>query len=174
MTNEAEIAKRASYKFECKKDGLKQNQDGGIKVVFTIHPNDMPQALYSDEMGQRYVAVLVPLNEDETPRLAPASSAPAEVKGNTDALVTPSSSAQGGDKPKNYTAAAKLLALDLNFRKYAARNYPGIFVLDLSMGEEHIEKYCGVTSCKDIKDGTEAGKKFARLYAEFQEWERFL
>jgi len=71
MTIEAEIAKDVGYKFECKKDGLSQLQNGSIKVVLTINPVDMPQELYNDTMGQRYIAVLVPLNDDETPREEP-------------------------------------------------------------------------------------------------------
>lgn len=165
MTYEAEIAKQSGYRFECRKDALRQTQNGGVKVTFTIHPQEMPQALYSDSMGQRYVAVIVPINEDETPRLTPA---PSPQVGTASA---PISSAQAGSKPKNYTAAAKLLAQNEKFWDFLhmTKNYSSACP---EHAEKYIETYCGVTSCKDIKDGTEAGRKFAKLYAEFMEWER--
>ncbi len=138
MTHEAERAVNAALQFEGKKDALRQTQDGGVKVTFSINPVDMPPSLYADAMGQRYMIVIVPLNDDETPRQT--------------------------EKPKNYTAAAKLLAQNEAFQKYAVARHEGP-----CDPEDWIEFKCGVKSCSQIIYGTEAGKKFAALYAEFQE-----
>jgi len=74
-TVESIQAKNAALQFECKKDGLRQTQDGGVKVTFNVNPTDMPKELYTDVMGQRYMCVIVPLNDDETPREKPISHA---------------------------------------------------------------------------------------------------
>lgn len=66
--NEASNAIRAGYKFECKKDAMRQNQDGSWKATINIHPDEMDTNFLSDQMGQRYMAVIVPINDDETPR----------------------------------------------------------------------------------------------------------
>lgn len=142
------MVKEHAVHCEVKKDGLRQTQDGGIKVTFSIHPDDMPASLYSDPMGQRYMLAIVALNDDETPR-------------------------HTENKTKNYTAAAKLLAKDRQFWEYLCMAHPLSFVsgqmIDESLVEDKIERLCGVKSCAEIKDGTEAGRKFAALYAEFQE-----
>ncbi len=65
--DKAEIAKDVGYKFECKKDGLSQLQNGSIKLTLTVNPDDMDINLYSDSMGQRYIAVLVPIDDNEEP-----------------------------------------------------------------------------------------------------------
>lgn len=140
MTYEAEIAKQVSYKFECKKDALRQVQDGGVKVTLMINPVDMPPALYGDLMGQRYMAVLVPLNDDETPM----------------------------EKPKSFAGQAKVLAKDEAFGRY---------VISLKGGnayegeaEQYLKFVCGVESCSEIIDGTEAARKLKQLQAKFIEW----
>lgn len=160
MTYEAEVAREVSYQFECKKDALRQVQDGGVKVTFTINPLDMPAALYGDPMGQRYMAVIVPVNGDETPRGEPEEQT-----------------------KKNYTASAKMLTQNEKFHQFISDTgrqeqarkqlkipHPRVFPSASGLAHGAIYSACGVTSCADIKDGTEAGRKFARLYAEFQEW----
>lgn len=49
-------------KFEVRKDGLRQNQDGSFKVVFNIHPHENINALIAAEMGQAFECVLVPVD----------------------------------------------------------------------------------------------------------------
>lgn len=68
MTYQAEAAKKIAYRLEGKKDSLRQTQDNGVKVTFSIHPQDMHPALYSDPMGQRYVIVIVPIDDNEQPK----------------------------------------------------------------------------------------------------------
>jgi hypothetical protein len=160
----AETAKQVSYTFECKKDALRQNQNGGVKVSFTIHPHDMPDELYKDQMGQRYLIVAVPLNDDESPRIPDHASSGVATK-------TPVRPPEGVDKGKNYTAASKLLSKNASFQKYL-ENLLGEDVTE-ERAEQYIEGKCGVTSCKDIKEKTSAGDEFARIYATFMDWERF-
>src|SRR5687768_25811 len=84
-----------TYQMEIKKDALRQTQSGDTKVTFTIHPADMPQELYADQMGQRYMAVLVPLNDDETPKLN-------EAVRTVPTVSTPSPSSEGTDSKRTW------------------------------------------------------------------------
>jgi len=139
-----ETAKQVGYQFECKKDALRQVQDGGVKITFTVDPNEMPPQLYSDAMGQRYLAVLVPLNDDETPR----------------------------EKPKSYAGQAKMLVQDVAFHQFMngfSKFEPQAATSNEYM-EENLEHLCGVKSCSEIIEGTEAGRKFKRLQAEYLSW----
>jgi len=139
MPIEAQIAKDVSYKFEAKKDGFSQLQSGSSKVTLTIQPDDLPMELIRDQMGQRYMCVLVPLNDDETPRVS---------------------------NRKSYAGQAKMLAQDEAFARYlVSLNEPICSTI-----EEEIEHRCGVTTCADIIEGTDAGKRFKRLQAKFLEW----
>lgn len=80
---------------------------------------------------------------------------------------------EAGDRAKNYTAAAKLLAKDKSFHAFINGSTSMPDATSDEYIEQCIEGHCDVNSCSQIKDGTEAGRKFARLYAEFQEWQRF-
>lgn len=140
--NEAEAAKRIAYQMEVKKDALKQVQSGDVKVTFTINPEDMPQALYSDPMGQRYQAVLVAINDDETPREQP--------------IV----------KPKSYAQAAVMLSTDRLFINYTAQKTKG----HTAGTDEYIKAWCDVKSKSELVEGTEAVEKFKKLQRDFQFW----
>jgi hypothetical protein len=137
---EAEVAKDVCYKFEAKKDGFSQLQSGASKVTLTIQPDDLPMELIRDQMGQRYMCVIVPLNDDETPKVP--------------------------DR-KSYAGQAKMMAKDEIARGFlaSAKNYSNDYTT-----EEMIKHYCGIQSCSELIEGTDAGKKFKRLQAQFLEW----
>lgn len=67
-----------TLQFECKKDALRQMQEGHWKIQLTVHPNDMPSELLSAAMGQRFVAVLAAIGDDEQPVKLEAKPEPAE------------------------------------------------------------------------------------------------
>lgn len=153
MTIEAKMAVEAAYQFECKKDALRQVQDGSVKVTLTINPDDMPPELYKDAMGQRYMAAIVPINDDEQPISAPDSSGCCR---HTDL-------GQGGGKPKSYAGMAKMMAQDKDFWEHSS-------CTDEFVAEQYIEARCGVQSCSEIVEGSEAGHIFKRLQADFLRW----
>lgn len=66
--SEAETAKANAIPLELKKDGLRQRQNGDWTITFTVQASDMDTRLVSAAMGTRYVAALVELNHDETPK----------------------------------------------------------------------------------------------------------
>jgi hypothetical protein len=54
--------------FEALKLTLKQNASGYV-LQLRIHPNELPEALFRDYVGSRYMVAMVRVNEDETPVL---------------------------------------------------------------------------------------------------------
>ncbi len=52
--------------FEAVKVAMRQDKNGHV-LVLSIHPNDIPNELFSDWLGSRYYVSLVKLNDDETP-----------------------------------------------------------------------------------------------------------
>lgn len=166
MTIQAEIAKEVSYKFECKKDALKQVQSGDVKVTFTINQLDMPSLLYSDRMGQRYLAVLVPLNDDETPREIPAVKMKASLE------TAGTSPQKAPEEPKNssgrwedmpYTQRAGIKCSDEMFWNFLG-------VQNEYEAKQEVYKHCGVTSRRNIIKGTDSGAKFDAMMDDYHKW----
>ena len=54
-----------TYQLECKKDGLRQTQDGLWKLTLTVHPNDMPDEILKAPMGRKYIAVFADYDNDD-------------------------------------------------------------------------------------------------------------
>jgi hypothetical protein len=67
MNREAASAIENAIAIEVKKDGLRQKQSGEWCLSFTVAATDMDRRLTEAAMGQRFQAVLVAINEDETP-----------------------------------------------------------------------------------------------------------
>lgn len=146
---EAELAKDVAYEFECKKDAFSQLTSGTMKIVLTINPDDMNMEFIKDAMGQRYKCFLVPLNDDETPRI---NEEPVQ-------------------KPKSFATQAKMMAKDEDFIDFCVDNGQ-ILVNNALMAEDWIESYCQTDSCAHLKENTFAGNRFKELQREFNNWKR--
>lgn len=55
-----------ALKFEAVKTALRQDK-AGYTLVLSIHPDDVPEALMRDWVGQRYMCVMVGIGDDEKP-----------------------------------------------------------------------------------------------------------
>lgn len=73
------------------------------------------------------------------------------------------------ESPKSYAGQAKLMSQDEGFHKYLFDRY-GLNLNLTNLREEWIEKECGVTTCADLIEGSEAGRKFKTLQADYLEW----
>lgn len=146
MTYESEIAKQVGYKFECKKDGFSQLQSGVTKVSLTINPDDLPIELLTDKMGQRYIAVLVPIGDDESPV----------------------------QKPKSYAQQAVMMCKDEVFTDYIKKTQKEPWFIpgmerddpDEKKAEAYIRWYCNASSRSELIEGTEAGRRFKDLQSK--------
>ena len=74
------------------------------------------------------------------------------------------------EKPKSFAGQAKMMAGEYDFAKYLKYNHTYEQWNNLPSAEEYIETYCGVSSCSELIEGTEAGSKFKKLQAEFLQW----
>lgn len=151
MNTPATRARTAAMHMEVKKDGLAQRQDGRWQLKVIIHPNDMPAALSLAAMGTRYMCAMVELDDDEQPVERPAP-----------------------EKPHSYAQRAGILCQEPGFRKFLCerQQFVGIAVLDLDMAADELRQICGVTTRKDLIEGTPAGDKFRDLAAEYDAWRR--
>jgi hypothetical protein len=67
MTTQADLARNNAIPLEVKKDGLTQRQSGDWVLRLVIQAADMDQIIISAPMGQRFQAVLVEIDSDESP-----------------------------------------------------------------------------------------------------------
>lgn len=77
------------------------------------------------------------------------------------------------EKPKSFAGQAKGMAKRIDFCSYvdAMSGYShGNTANSDNEAEYYIENFCGVTSCSEIIEGTEAGRKFKQLQAQFLSW----
>ncbi len=68
MTDFAEKAVAASLQFEALKTGCKQLQSGDWVFSLKVAGTDTPQELLEASMGQRFVCVIVPIDDHEEPK----------------------------------------------------------------------------------------------------------
>ncbi len=160
MGNEAMIARQNALQFECKKDALRQNQDGSWKATVNIHPNEMPPAFLGDPMGQRYVCVLVALNDDETPRVN--AGVPTE-----------------GSPVKSFSARARALCGVDDFQEYCSHKYAGWLegirdgLTPYALASNYIKTHCLVNSKNDIDGSDAAMEKFQEILNGFTVWKNY-
>jgi len=161
MTIEAQMAKDAAYDLECKKDGLLQKQDGCIKITFTVNPLDMVSELYADPMGQRYRMFLVPIDDNEQPKISTGNASPAAAPEGTEFVPSPPA-------PKPIGQRAKALANLREFQAYLAPDHPATALEAV----DFIRECCGVESCADIEKSAYAKDQFTKLENTFHNWSK--
>ena len=143
MTDLAKQAVAASLQLEVKKDSLRQRQSGDWSIAFTVAGDAMPNEILSHPMGQRYVAVLVPIDGQEEP---------IQKKGWR-------TSNQAGLRCTEATFK-RFLYEEYNMQKWASDEEAADLV-------RHI---CGVESRKEFDTSDEARKAWLNLESSFQAW----
>jgi len=135
--------------FEAVKVAMRQDKNGHI-LVLSIHPNDIPNELFSDWLGSRYYVSLVKLNDDETP-------VPRRIESENRKLVQ----------------QAGILCREKPFQEFLTEKY----VLEDSVDgiEEVIFVKClriaiGVKSRAELADNSDAQIKFKELIGEYNDW----
>ncbi|PZQ45007.1 MAG: hypothetical protein DI551_08725 [Micavibrio aeruginosavorus] len=159
MTVEAEIARKIGYRMEVKKHALSQLQDGSVKVTFTIHPQEVDQRLYADLMGQRYVAVIVPLNDDDTPKVSGGHAS--QQTAAPEAPIPPAPFSKWSEL--KYVVRAGILAENEDFMAYAA-------LQKFDDAAEYIRDVCGVQSRREIDINPKSREAFDRMHNSFTHW----
>lgn len=142
-----------TYQIECKKDGIRQNQDGLMKLTLALHPNDIPAQLYTDPMGQRYMMVLAPIGDDEQPL-----------------PVTP----KAEKEPRAWKELSPVEQAGILATQSAFQSFAGAINSLVAPAEEHaaqyIRNYCGIQSRRELICTAAAQEKFKELCAKFYDW----
>jgi len=80
------------------------------------------------------------------------------------------------EKPKSFAGQAKMMSEENEFNEFInhMNKTEGIPARATNRSvhecEEKIEYWCGVASCSELIEGTEAGKKFKQLQAQYLSW----
>jgi hypothetical protein len=127
-----------TIRFECVQIAMSKDKNGYV-MKLSIHPNDAPDDLLKDPLGQRYMAVLVRLDEHEQP-------------------VAPPDEAEG----KAAVKVAATLCADEKFQGWLCfQGYAD------EISEEAaaiaIRTYCGIASRSELKTNKGARSKFLGL-----------
>lgn len=162
MTYEAEQAVEIAYRLEGKKDSLRQTQDNGVKVTFSIHPQDMHPALYSDPMGQRYVIVIVPIDDNEQPKQNEVQ----QCRLSQEPASTASPCDKGLDSRKDSKSIAQTIGGYCAWDEF--QEFLG--VSDAENAARIVREKCGVTSRKEIQGG-DALAAWKTIERAFQDWQ---
>lgn len=138
------MTERQGIQIEFKKNSLKQLQSGDWVVSFTASQIDFPTELATAAMGQRFMAVLVPIGDfEDVPK-------PKE------------------DKHKLSRQAA-LLCDDPRFWRFL-NEYGDGGVYGLEDAAACIRMMCEVDSRAEFDTNPEAAEKWRNLYNSYQAW----
>jgi len=145
---------------EVRKVAYRQSKDG-LVVSFVVHPADMPDALATAPLGQRYMLALAAIGDDEQPILVQTTAPQPDrsVAGKERYLLS--------DERERAVARAGLYPKDPAFRRWAASDYDGIAMLDGDMAADFIRERCDVTSRRELLTNDRAYEAFLALETEY-------
>lgn len=167
---------------EAKLHGFRRTQDG-VVVSFTIHPQEVPQALALDPLGTRYVLALAQIGDDEQP-VSPAGPLNPEPKERTTSTAdgsgpqTKPSMPAGEHKERrpwetlSPQQQAGILCADKGFQKWVSLRYLPAHgeECDAEDAAEWLRIELGIVSRKCLADQPAAIRRFNQIRAEFLEW----
>jgi len=139
--------KDISTKVEVVKVGMRHTKDGHI-FSMAINPHDTPAELMRDPVGQRYLAVLVRLNDQDEPV-----------------------SSKENEDGKKAVALAGTLCHDASFQEWLAATGE-IDDMSEAAASVWLRKRLKVTSRKDLKVDDQARRRLDDVRAEFIEYRR--
>jgi hypothetical protein len=151
------MSERDGIQIEMKKNSLKQLQSGDWIVSFTASQIDFPTELATSAMGQRFMAVLVPLGDfEDVPTSQPTSQKLAKT-------------AMGHKRKLSQQVA--MICDDARFSKFLGERHMGLYD-GFHSPADSIRKYCGVQSRAELDTNTEAAARWRNLKAEYEAWLR--
>jgi hypothetical protein len=127
-----------TIKFECVQIAMNKDKNGYV-LKLSIHPNDNPEELMKDRVGQRYQAVFVRLDENDQPTMPPD-----EAEGRL--AVKMAATLCADEKFQGW----------LCFQGYADE-------ISEEAAAIGVRTYCGIASRSDLKSNKEARAKFLGL-----------
>jgi len=140
-------AKIAGRQFEAIKLALTHKSDG-YRLTLVVQPDDVDQRIFTDLIGQRYGVVMVPIGDDEQPKVTEK-----EVK--RDRLMV----------------SAHTLTKQPLFWKYLEKEcmtFDNILNEEVAAASLRVE--LGIESRSELKDNERARELFDGMIAEFNQW----
>jgi len=180
MTDIPAQARKCAVNFEARKIAYRQSKEGMV-LSLVIHPNEMPDAVATAGLGQRYVVALVALSDDDTP-LSPAKGganqkAQAQAQNSDPTHIAPRSPAtEGGARKRDWNELSPaqqtgMLCHDPTFVRFLIEEIEHDFSVTCPEDAATIvRQQCGVKTRADIVPGTDAATKWSRLYGRFLAW----
>lgn len=173
----ADLARQNAISFECKKDSLRQMQNGDWKVAFTVQGLDMDERITRAAMGTRFVAVLVEVNDDELPvqrqkEVMPNSELSARTTpgpDNAKPLPAPKSARAMDWRELQPAAQAGIRCSDPVFWKFLQEEHALQSVSSDSCAE-HVRALCGVSSRSELCTNHKARVLWHQIDVAFQAW----
>jgi hypothetical protein len=148
---------------EVRKIAYRQSAKDGLVITFSVHPNDMPAALAAAPIGARFMAALVEINDDETPKEQPSPS-------------RDSNSTAAGVKQYSLPQRVAMTCNEPAFCKFVTTEIAGFSERDTVMTPDeaavYVRAHCLVTSRSEILPGTEAAKRWDELSGKYEGWKR--
>ncbi len=148
-------AREAAVPIECKKDSLRQNQDGTWKLVLTIAPDGLPDEIMRAVPGTRYQTAFVEKGDDEEP-VAKAPPAPPEK------VRRPFH-----DLPLSQQAGIR--CGDEGFQRFI-REAHNQDIVDEDSAVQFTRYWCGVKSRSEFDAGAVVGENWKSLNAEYEQF----
>lgn len=134
--------------------------DGGINIGLAVHPHGIPDQLRNAALGDRYLIVLVQLDDNEQPK---------------EAAEEPAHQSPQARVASRMTIRAGMLCADPVFRKFLTEEYRHAIPKGNSVATEEdarimVHFICDVKSRKEFIVGTPAGDRWDKLYSKFIGW----
>lgn len=148
---------------ECKKDSLRQCQDGITKVGFTIQHDDIPDYLAAAALGKRYYLVLI--DADYYDENNPTVKEKLTVQNDKELSINEKSVGE------RLMQRACILCKDKEFERYLCGC---IYITDkddiYDCCKKFIYKQCDIDSRAELTTNKEAQEKFKELDEKFKDW----
>jgi len=146
MEDHSKAARMAGRQFEAVKFSLTHKRDG-YHLSLVVQPNDMDQDIFTDLIGQRYMVVMVPVDDDETPKLSPE-----RVK-----------------KDRLFVSSHTLCKLP-EFWDYLMELQRGLTIVSEEDAGYWLKDYLGIESRNELKTNEDARERFEGMIGEFEHW----
>ena len=134
-----------STKFEAVKIGLRHNAKDGYILALAMHPQDAPEEILRDPIGQQYMLVAVRMNQQSEPVAA-----------------------KGTDEGLRAVKLAGTLCSNEEFQLWMV-NTGYSNGLGEAEAAEGLRQYCGINSRSELKTNAEARRRLLALRAGFSD-----
>jgi hypothetical protein len=160
----ADRALACAVHMEVKKDGLQQRQSGDWVLRLTVQATDMPMEIMQASMGQRYIAVLVAVDDNEEPKKPTSAPEPAgpESEKPIKAVRVWSSLPPASQ--------AAIIGSEAMFWSFVKERFQPCQISDAEEAAEFIRAHCGIDTRKQLATNTHARKRFEDLAADYRLW----